>query len=343
MADSGGHWDTLAEAQKLTQAVLVPGVIEEDIRRGGPMQFMPTWQLNGLELQYLRENGQQTAVKGAIGGATIWQDAVTYTKITRDLNIATISTPLDRFVAQTYGGINNYEAIQFIENQKAIVNHINDKIFYGDRTYGAGENEPDGLHALAQAYPTPLNGDTNGLDLDAAGALPISKMRQIARNMKYGIDVWFFPHIIADRVDAYFQEAGIASFAGPGVFNQTIDQFGQQVMGFQGVPIVRTDYLVEETNGTGEGTNIRAKSTSGNNYTAFAVKFGQPAMRQPGVGMIFGGEGLDAGQITFTEKFEKLEDQIASGLRMTSFYGIADGSAMAIGRIRDITDAAIIA
>ena len=32
MADSGGHWATLAAAQKLTQSNKIPGVVEEDIK-----------------------------------------------------------------------------------------------------------------------------------------------------------------------------------------------------------------------------------------------------------------------------------------------------------------------
>ncbi len=33
MADSGGHWQNLAAAQKLTQSMRIPGVFEEDIKR----------------------------------------------------------------------------------------------------------------------------------------------------------------------------------------------------------------------------------------------------------------------------------------------------------------------
>ena len=37
MANSGGHWATLAEAQKLTQSTKIPGVIEEDVKRNNPL------------------------------------------------------------------------------------------------------------------------------------------------------------------------------------------------------------------------------------------------------------------------------------------------------------------
>ena len=45
MADAGGHWNNLAEAQKLTQGTLVPGIIEEDIQEGGLIGRLPVMQV----------------------------------------------------------------------------------------------------------------------------------------------------------------------------------------------------------------------------------------------------------------------------------------------------------
>jgi len=41
---SGGHWKTLAEAQKLTQSTKIPGVFEEDIKRNNPLERIPVAQ-----------------------------------------------------------------------------------------------------------------------------------------------------------------------------------------------------------------------------------------------------------------------------------------------------------
>ena len=51
MADSGGYWLNLAEAQKLTQTTLVPGVIEENVRRGGLMATLPMAQSMGQDIK----------------------------------------------------------------------------------------------------------------------------------------------------------------------------------------------------------------------------------------------------------------------------------------------------
>ena len=40
MADSGGHWKTLAEARKLTDSTKIPGVFETDIKKGNPAELI---------------------------------------------------------------------------------------------------------------------------------------------------------------------------------------------------------------------------------------------------------------------------------------------------------------
>ena len=41
MALSGGHWSTLAEVLKATMPTLIPGVVDEDVKRGNPVDIMP--------------------------------------------------------------------------------------------------------------------------------------------------------------------------------------------------------------------------------------------------------------------------------------------------------------
>ena len=167
--------------------------------------------------------------------------------------------------------------------------------------------------------------------------------------MKYGISFWLFPPELADRVDAMFEEAGIASFVGPGRFNKTQDQFGNPQTTFGNIPIIRTDYLVAEQAGTGEGSDLKAKFSSGTEeYSIFAILRGQPALRQPGVGYVFGIDPANSassrtGEMMNLTFFDKLENRNGTGIRLTSYNGMADGSRMAIGRIHGITDAAVTA
>src|SRR3989337_743639 len=86
MADSGGHWKTLAEAQKLTQSLKIPGVFEEDIKRNNPLERLTVAQAahTGLKIEWLREMPAAViALEGAvteidIGEALAWSDDVEY-------------------------------------------------------------------------------------------------------------------------------------------------------------------------------------------------------------------------------------------------------------------------
>jgi hypothetical protein len=344
MADSGGHWANLAEAQKLTQDTLVPGFIEEDIKLGGLASMLPVWQLNGTNLVWNREKVVGAAQRASVGSQLVWTDEFEYNQITRPLKIAYKQTPLNKFVEQTYGTFNNYAAIQNRELSKSVLRTINDDLIYGDTTNG-GSLQPLGLHAMASLYPTSLNGESNDVNIDSAeSALSLGELRKLIDNMKYGVDFLYFPKVIARRLDAYVQEAGVANTIG--TFNFTKEEIGARVTAFEGVPIVRTDYLVEETVTAASGTpppstELRTKSAGTGNYSIFAIKAGQVAFEEPGLTFVFGGDTNEQGQLMRTEFFPQLENFDASGLRKTSYYNLADGSIMAVGRISDVDDAVV--
>ena len=343
MADSGGHWSTLAEAQKLSQSHQTDGFIEEDIKRGGLFGLIPVWQLVGKDLIWLREQVGQIASLASVGSQLVWTDNVTYDKRTLELQRVYAQAPLDHFVSGVYKNINDYEAIQLMELKKAVIQKINDLMIYGDVTYGAA-GEFDGIHALSEASAADFAGTADMLDIDQASAgLSLKNLRDIEDRMKYGIDFWLFPYQIANRLDAYVQEAGLTNTFGAISF--TLDQVGKRVTHWNGVPIVRSDYLVAETANTGRGSNLRSKNTSGasENFSVFAIKAGNVARREPGLTYVFGGNGFGGGEPFRTVRFEELEDFDAAGLRLISYASLADGSAMALARINDITDVAIVA
>ena len=120
------------------------------------------------------------------------------------------------------------------------------------------------------------------------------------------------------------------------------NEVGKRVLYFDGVPIVRSDYMVGEGANTGVGSDARTK-TGSTYYSLFGLKFGRVHLQEPGCCLAFGGEGRKEGEIFRLEHFDKLEDYDASGQRLIAYCNLAIGSSMGIGRIYDITDAAITA
>lgn len=351
MAESGGHWNTLAEAQKLTQSTLVPGIVETDIKRGNPLDRLPVAQAanSGLSIDYVKEAAtteEQIALID-IGEQLAWSENVTYTTGSLTLKRCYIQRKLDNFVQSIYGNINNYRATVLMEMEKGLKRKIGDWTIYGDLTYSAGNKEWDGLHAIAAERGT-SPGTPTGTNIDQNGALSCTNLRLMIDSMKQGIDEIWLSYPVNRRIDAAYQEKGFVGLATATAGTMASisvgwNEAGKRMTFWDGIPMIPTDFLVLETDGTGTGatSDARAKNTAGTTYSIFFVKFGNMMQRQPGITFAYGGtEG--AGDLYRLDLFPKLEDYDAEGMRMITYGGMLWSSNFSLGRIFDVTDAAIV-
>jgi hypothetical protein len=338
-----GHWDTITQAEKLTQATLVAGLVEENVKRGGLLEFLPVAQTTGQSITWNRESTGPSSSDFDIGATLAWQASSKIDQQDTSLKRSYVATVLDNFVEEVYGSINNYRAIQLMENKKSLLQKIEDEIIYGDLTYSTGNMQYDGLHALATASSTNFASDSLNID-QASAALSLRNMRKLEDAMYGGVDLWLFPKEIATRMDAYVQESGISTNTF-GSLSFTINDVGRRIPTWNGTPIIRSDYLVAEEPNSGAGVtaNARGKVASGstNNYSIFALKFGNVYAGDPGLTYAFGNTSA-AGEFWKTVFFEELEDQDASGLRLVHYGAMLDGASYAVGRIFDITDVAVV-
>ena len=132
MAESGGHWNTLAEAQKLTQSTKIPGVFEEDVKRNNPLERLPVAQAagTGLKIEWLRENAiAESAVQfTSIGDQLSWSEDITYTEVESTLRRLYIQRKLDHYVQGIYGTYNDYKAQVLLESEKGLKRRVGDKL-----------------------------------------------------------------------------------------------------------------------------------------------------------------------------------------------------------------------
>lgn len=336
-----GHWNSLTECQKLTQSQLIPGVIEEDIKRNNILDRIPVAQAEGKSILWNRESATvEDDVAGAAAGDQLsWTAGVTYSQQETQLSIKYVQRRLDTFVKDVYGNVNDYEAQVLVEMKKGMVRKIGDAVFYDDYTYGS--NQFDGLHAWAA-----IQHGSNDLGIEQSGALSLLNLRKQHDAMKYGVDYCYIPYDIARRIDAAYQEAGLAQLATAtagtmALISYGVDDQGKRVMFFDGVPFMRTDFLVEETADTGQGSDAKAKSTSGSSWSLFNIKFGDIFNGEPGVCLGFGNTEM-VGAFYKITMFDKLEDYAAGGIRLESYLAVLLGSKLCLGRVDDITDAAIV-
>jgi len=334
-----GHWDNIAECQKLTQSQLIPGVVEEDIYRNNLLDRIPVAQAAGKSIKWNREKSvaDDDIANIDIGQQLAWSASMDYEQMEVELKRKYIQRILDHFVPDVYGTINNYEAQVLWEMKKAITRRLGNDLIYDDLTYGT--KEFDGLHALAAVQTG------TSLDIEQSGALSLANLRIQHDAMKYGIDFAYVPYIVARRIDAAYQEAGFAQLAynSAGTMGQIsygVDDAGKRITYFDGVPFLRTDFLVSETADTGEGSDARAKSAAAT-YSIFNIKFGDVFAGNPGLCLGFGNTQM-LGQFYKIIPFDELEDFDAGGIRLVSYISPLLGSKLCLGRVYDITDAAIV-
>lgn len=350
MAESGGHWLNIAEAEKLTQSTLLPGVVDEDIKRGNPYALLPLVQANhtGTSIKWLRSNVtcQGDIVNISRGTTRTWTESVTYAAQEAILRGCNISRTLDKYIPSIYGTFNDYEEVVFKEMQDAMKKEIGDKVFYDDFTYDASSMQMDGLHAIAaESYGQVW-------DIDAAEtALSLNSWRILLDEMKQGVDFWLAPFFVPRRLSAAREEKGFVGLATAtagnlGYITQMPNQWGEPQMFFGGKPIISSDFLVAEQVNTGLGSDARAKYTSGTKqYSIFGIKLGSKGLGEvdPGLRLAFG-RMEDDDQVDFMslEYFKQLETLVnTKGMSLTAFTALLPGSAMCVGRIFDFTDAAI--
>ncbi len=335
MADSGGHWKDLANLQLLTQSELLPGVIDEAPKRGGLLTMFPVKQAMGLSTKWNRSNARRSATRITIGSELVWSDNITYTPVESALAMFYDQTPLNKFVRDVYGTINNYEAQQMLELRTGIVETLEDALIYDDVDYNS--LHITGLHHWA-VDNTGGEGDVD----EGEGALSFANARTSVDYMRHGTDFMLMPFILSRFISAYYQEgtAGDTNVAGLGRFIWQPNDIGMPMPWWSGIPVMRSDYMLAEQANTGVGSDARAKRTSGTNqYSIFFLKRGMGGESDPGINYHFGGDTHQNGEFFRPERFEKLEGFDAAGLRLTHYSTLTCGSTLGIARIFDITAA----
>ncbi|MDD4985598.1 MAG: hypothetical protein PHQ43_07400 [Dehalococcoidales bacterium] len=358
MADSGGHWKTLAEAQKLTQSMKIPGVFEEDVKRANPLDRISMAQAagTGLKIEWLREKTtvEDAVVETDIGDQLTWSEDVEYDEKESTLRRVYVQRKLDHYVEGIYGTYNNYEARMLLECEKGLRRKIGDRLIYADTTYDGTPTRFDGYHALAAehgtAYTTSaLGNDPKNIDQAHAG-LSLHYLRVMVDSMLHGCDEILAPFEIIRWLDAAYQEKGFAGLAynvagNLGFLTQGFNDIGKRVLFWDGIPITRTDYLVAEQvdTGTGASSDARAKYTSGTRYySIFGVKYGNGQLDGSNPGLVFAfGKTQGVGDLYKLVRFPELEDYDAGGIRLVTYGAPILPSTHCLARIWDIGDAAV--
>src|SRR3972149_63246 len=122
---------TLAEAAKLSNDVVLQGVIETVIKEPRVLEALPFVEMAGNALTYNRENAMATAAFFDVGDT--WTESTpTFTQVQTTLKILGGDADVDRYIATTRTNVQDIEAAILELKAKAIAHEFEDEFVYGD-------------------------------------------------------------------------------------------------------------------------------------------------------------------------------------------------------------------
>lgn len=290
---------TLSEAAKLTQDMLLRGVVETIVEESAVLRHLPFMTVVGNELAYNQEATLGSASFYAVGQS--WTESTpTFVRKTAKLAILGGDADVDNFLFRTYADPNDLEAVVVAAKAKAVAQSFNNAFFNGDTAVDA--NSFDGLKKLMPAGQTITMG-ANG------GVLTLEKLDELIDLVKPGR-----PHVLFMSKRSRRKLSQLRRASG-NLLETDLDQFGRRVLFYDGIPIEVDDNIPDNET---EGTSSDCSSI-------YAVQFGF------GTGLM----GLDNGGIQ-VERVGTLETKDARRTRIKWYCGLALFRDIAVARLKGV-------
>jgi len=291
---------TLVEAAKLSNDIVLRGVIETIVTDSPVLQVLPFIDVNGNAVTYNRENTMASAAWFDVGDT--WSESTpTFTQVTTSLKILGGDADVDQYLARTRSNVQDIEAAVIELKAKAVRDAFESAFIVGDTA--TNPKQFDGLAKLTPAAQT-ITVATNG------GPLTLALLDELIDKVKPGRPDLL---LMSKRTRRQLTQLVRAS----GTFMETRQNaFGMFQEFYAGIPIGVSDY-VPDTETQGTATNASS---------VYAVQFGE--------GRLAGLQG--AGGLT-VERVGALESKDAVRWRVKWYVGLALFSELAIARLKGVT------
>jgi len=303
---------TLAEAAKLSNDVLLEGVLDSIIYENALWEFLPFHEIVGTGLTYNKENAAPSVDHYAVGDT--WAESTpTFTQATATLKIAGGDADVDNFLQLAYSNAQDLKTAILRLKVKALLDTIGAKMIYGNTA--TTPEEPNGLRQL-------IGYDAAGAQVIAAGAtgatLTLAMVDEVC-DLVQGGD----PHLLLMSKRSRRKIKSLARTAGT---NLTVGQgkLGQPVEYWGNVPIAISDHILNTHTLVGSAeTAVTGASSS----TIYALRLGLDAF-----------SGLMAPGGIALEDLGPKETKDADGHRVKLYYSFALFNAISCAALIGVTD-----
>jgi hypothetical protein len=238
---------TLAEAAKLSNDIVLQGVIETIVQDSPILQVLPFIEITGNGLTYNRENTNPNAAFFDVGDT--WTEGTpTFSQITATLKIIGGDADIDNYLLATRSNVQDLQAAVIRLRAKAVQQKFEDTFVNGDTTVDT--KSFDGIDKLTTG--------AQALSMGANGATLTGQARRAHRPVKGG------------PPPCCYEQASGAEHARPArsLLRADRNDFGQMVQYYDGVPVGVSDYI----------SDAKTVGTSADCSTIYAMQFGEGAL-----------------------------------------------------------------
>lgn len=252
---------TLAEAAKLSNDVLLQGVVETIIKDSPLLQTVPFIEIVGNALTYNRESTLPAAEWHAANDDWATSPAITFSQQTATLKILGQNADVDNYIKQTRSNIQDIESAIIELTAKAIRHELENKFLYGDDS--ADANQFDGLRKI-------IDTGTASDQLIAMGAtgatLTLAKIDELIDAVKGGKpDLLVMSRRSRRKINALARAAGNNLEVGKGLL-------GEFVQMYNGIIIAVSDFQLDTHT---VANSVETLTTGATNSVIYAMQFGE--------------------------------------------------------------------
>jgi hypothetical protein len=253
---------TLNEAAKLSNDMLLQGVVETIVKDSPVLQQLPFIEIVGNVLTYNQENTLPTIDFYNVGDA--WTESTpTFEQKTATLKIMGGDADVDNFLKATRSNIQDLEAAVVELKAKALKDKFEETFIYGD---SSDNKQFDGLRKLID---TGSAGDQLIAMSDTGATLTLAKLDELIDAVKGGKpDVLLMSRRSRRKLNALVRAAG-------GMMETDRDNWGNFVQLWDGIPIGVNDWILDTHTLSG---GVETNTTGGTCSTIYAFQVGEGAL-----------------------------------------------------------------
>ena len=303
---------TLDEAAKLSNDVLLQGIVETIIKDSPILQELPFIQIVGNSLKYNRESSLPTV--NFYDTEEVWVESTPeFSEQSAALKILGGDADVDNFLKSTRSNIQDLEAAIIEQKAKALRHEFEKQFLYGNNT-----TSPKQFDGIIKLIDTATASD-QVIAMAAAGAtLTLAKIDELIDAVKGGKpDILLMSRRSRRKINALARAAGNNLEVGTG-------RLGEFVQLYNGIPIGVSDWILNTHTVAG---SVETLTTGNTSSTIYALQFGEGALA-----------GLTSPGHIAVEPIGALETKDASRTRIKWYCSLALFSAIKAAALIGVKD-----